>query len=97
MKENFITIASSFNTNDKIINLIDVKEFITKCIEILGAGFHIDTPFEDYITGEHQSVFSRKASTELNKCLEKCFSITSKEQICIYGISLTIMRQQKVI
>lgn len=71
----------------------DAKQVVSYLFEILGGGFHPDTPISDYInTGTILPTFTEPEISRLQPLLEQCFDVMG-ESIYDYSWELYIASQ----
>ena len=84
---------SNLNLPLSISSHSDLVKFIEFCINILGGGFHPDTPFDDYVNLEtNEPTFSQAEVVALDVLMEQAFEKYGDK---IYDISLKMLNRQK--
>lgn len=75
----------------------DVKDFLTEIIDYIGIGFHIDTPFNEYVSDSDSSIrlFSDEMAELLDDHMECCMEVKvwgedEDEDDDIYGMAIEI-------
>ena len=75
--------------------LAEVTTFINDCVKKLGAGFHPDTPFEDYWTevdaGYAHSTFTYAEAEELNQKMSDAMDYCADYGHDIYEIAVVAL------
>jgi hypothetical protein len=86
----------TFNYNDPITSVNDIRTFVEHLINVENLNFHIDTPFEDYINMETKQPTYNKEEAELrtdklNECFEfgQMNGFDAHDIICDHAIYLT--------
>lgn len=65
------------------------RQFLAHCIDLLGSGFHPDTPFTDYVGLYHgQRVFSDEAAANLQTRLDAAFEVLGED---VYEVGLELL------
>ena len=75
-----MTQSSNVNSPD-VVDRESAVRFIHWCIEQLSFGFHPDTPFDDYRTGEDQPFFSDEIARALDLRMEAAFMFCDPYQV----------------
>jgi hypothetical protein len=79
----------NIHTEADINNIEDVENLIVFFESIVGAGFHPDTPFTDYINTETgEPTFTPEQSDLYDTLLDKAFNVCSALGEDIYAIGL---------
>lgn len=66
-------------------NVAKCLDFLADCVSTLGGGFHPDTRFEDYVSGDKQ-LFSGSDAESLDEVMEEvCHEVDA------YGVALDLL------
>lgn len=55
--------------------------FVQWCVEVLGLGYHPDTPFSDYVDRDGRATFSSSEAARLEEAAERAFAFCDPYEI----------------
>lgn len=72
----------------------DIEAFLRAAIEEVGLGFHLDTPFAEYVeTSTGARCFTDEEAVRLDACVQHTFQIAGEaEEDDPYAVALRIMQ-----
>ena len=79
---------------DKECTVYGVTVQLRSFIDLLGAGFHPDTDFSDYVDAAGKPVFSKRGADLNNREIADCFSMCRRFNIDLYEIAANIFHEK---
>ena len=69
------------------------SRWVRRCVRFVGAGFHPDTPFSQYVRPDGSASFTNAESQILEIGLERAWTILENAGIEIYAVALAVQRR----
>jgi hypothetical protein len=73
-----------------VVDRDSAVDFVTACVNRIGAGYHPDTPFAEYVDAAGEPLFGEKDATELDSATDAAFSILGDD---VYDVAARCQRQ----
>ncbi len=70
----------------------DAESFIRACVQLIGMGFHPDTPFLNYTKRDGSPIFSEETAAKYQQNLEEAFAILGDG---VYEVGLDEMHKHE--
>lgn len=78
------------NVPEKIQTEVNLRQYLSYLIDVLGWGFHPDDPIEDYVNEDGTHIFDELQVVVLEKLMEESFYICEQKGLDIYETSMVI-------